>query len=544
MALIKKAKSVKATKPGRRNLRTALVLKMKQQAQTLRGSKVKGQDFKKATADIAGNVPPKQRAGYPLVKTKVKPEDWVTDGGKQVFVDLGRCNWLPDDWGQGVKLTNPIARSRPGHGGTYTVFVSPCGRVFYHKWAIEDFIGRELTFKDGVNGQMRQAQLQGKVTAEKDFFQLLSAKERKVLPSADALHFCVVSARRTSSPEGVQGICTVEALFKQAGVQPTWYVDKESVEEYRKLGLKAVVGGKLTPARNMGLDDAARKKKACVQVSDDISRWEYHHGPKATSREDDAVNAACAAAKVFVLSPVSAARFLLAKMRAAAPDAEGRTPQLAGVYPLGSCARAFGGEAFTSNQFIIGDFFVVDKSPIRFDTEMKLKEDYALTCAHIEKHGGVVRSNRMTIQAKHQTNTGGACTTRDKKGKEEQRNIAILMRRWPRAFRLNPKRPNEVIMRWPTDGNGSAPKETKSGMKKVRKIQFSKDYDLRTTATVTKWTDDTRIVYGPNAKKKGSLSFDRYKKYSKATTVGQALKFGTKRSDLLWDFDRGLLKAK
>merc|ERR1719446_1699769 len=116
---------------------------------------------------------------------------------------------------------------------------------------------------------------------------------------------------------------------------------------------------------------------------------------------------------------------------------------------LGSCARTFGGSPFSRNHFILGDFFVVDVgSKVNFDENMRLKEDYDFTCAHIKAHGSVMRCNRMTLNVKHYDNGGGACTNRDKKGQEEQRNIAILNKKWPGCFRSNPKRKNEVIMRW------------------------------------------------------------------------------------------------
>lgn len=242
-----------------------------------------------------------------------------------------------------------------------------------------------------------------------------------------------------------------------AGVVPTWYVDAESIKAYRELGLKAVVGGKLTEARNKCLRDAARLGKACVQarargthataecagagtsggqlsgrciqgrwggqvwqgrlgnsrmprsdfgsvfatplhrvlsragppgvlkgcartplpqpaqpvaggrqqVSDDISRYEYYDGEQAENGSDDAANRAFAAATCHVLTPVSAARFLLAKLRGAQGELPGYAPQLAGVYPLGSCSRAFGGAAVTTANFVLGDFFVVDRSPLR-----------------------------------------------------------------------------------------------------------------------------------------------------------------------------------
>merc|ERR1711862_295659 len=64
-----------------------------------------------------------------------------------------------------------------------------------------------------------------------------------------------------------------------------------------------------------------------------------------------------------------------------------------------------------------------------------------------------MRCQRMTLSVKHYSNTGGAVTNRDNKGIEERRNIAILKKKWPNCFRDNPKRKNEVIMRWPKSMN-------------------------------------------------------------------------------------------
>merc|ERR1712139_205577 len=61
----------------------------------------------------------------------------------------------------------------------------------------------------------------------------------------------------------------------------------------------------------------------------------------------------------------------------------------------------------------------------------------------------------MTLSVKHYSNSGGACTNRDDKGEEEKRNVAILNRKWPGCFRANPKRKNEVIMKWKGSGNAN-----------------------------------------------------------------------------------------
>lgn len=448
---MKAPKAVKhARPPPRHALRKALVMNMRQKAQAERGVKIVAPE--KHTKAVAEGVPIMERAGAPLVSTPVKPQNWVTLGGKPITVDLGRVPWLPDEYGQGVKMTNKISRSRDGFGGTYTVWIAPDGKVFYHKPSVEAYIGRKLTAKDGFNGQMRLARLQGKLTDVNKFFDLLSAVEKKHLPSPDELHFCMISARRAQTAEGVNDIAIVEAHFNAEGVKPTWYVDEESLEEYKKLGLDAVIGGKLTQARNRALSDAARMGRACVQISDDIGAWEYHDGVQAECRSDDATNDAFGKATCHSVGPVSAARFILAKMRAA-KDPNGNGPHLGGVYPVHACARAFGGGSISRHHFILGDFFVTENSPIRFDKEMTLKEDYDFTCAHIHRHGSVLRCNRMSVKAKHQTNAGGAVSERDKAGLKEQMNIAILRNKWGRAIKPNPKRKNEVLLRWPADGD-------------------------------------------------------------------------------------------
>ncbi|CAJ1343759.1 unnamed protein product [Effrenium voratum] len=444
----------RATKLGKQTLRSALVSGLKEKS----GRK----DLKfTAAPEVAGRavgiVPIEKRAGYPLCLPDgaVDPEEWKTKDGVKVEVDFARVHWLPDEWGQGVKTTCPTARSTGGGGGTLTAFVSPDMTVYYHKCKVEEYVGRPLTERDGFNGQVRLAQLQAEqainlarmqikemkegssskgthrmigTDRDADFFKLLSQAERRHLPAKEDFHFCVVSARRATKLEGVRDIFTVQTQLVEAGVKPTWYVDEESLAQYKALGLHAVVGGKLTQARNKALEDAKSSGKICVQLSDDISAWEYRHGERASEKNDKAANAAHAAARRFIVTPVAAARFIAAKMRASAEK-----PKLGGVYMLGSCARAFSGEEFGRQHFILGDFLVVDKD-----------------CAFVflEAHGSVLRCNRMTLSVKHYSNSGGAVSTRDKKGEEEKRNIAILFRKWPGAFRMNPKRKNEVIMRW------------------------------------------------------------------------------------------------
>lgn len=457
--VVKAKRIIRSDRVNRLTLRSALVSEMKRS--TGRTDIAFG-DASKNAKKSSGTIPIEERAGFPvsLRQGGVHPKNWKTHGGVKILVDFSRAKWLPDDWGQGVKPTVATAHTTGTGGGSLTTFVAPDGKSFFHKQTSEAYNGKgELTVLDGWNGQVRLAKLQAKqamqlaraegenkgLASDERLFKVLTPAERKCVPKKEELHIGVVSARRATALEGVRDIFMVQLQCEEAGVIPTWYVDEASLKDYKALGLKAVVGGKLTASRNKALADARKEGKVCVQVSDDIMAWEYRDGPDAKEKTDDALNAAWANAKRLVVSPVAAARFIVAKMR----GCEAPKPKLGGVYMLGSCSRTFGSAAFARQHFVLGDFFVVEPdSTVKFDIEMKLKEDYDFTAGHITKYGSVMRCNRMTLNVKHYSNTGGACTNRDKKGEEERRNIAILQGKWPGCFRAHPTRKNEVILSW------------------------------------------------------------------------------------------------
>jgi len=68
-------------------------------------------------------------------------------------------------------------------------------------------------------------------------------------------------------------------------------------------------------------------------------------------------------------------------------------------------------------------------------------------------------------------------------------------------------------------------------------------YRDRTYEIVTRWTQDTKIEYRPHAKAPGSKSHIRYEKYSKAKTIGQALKLGSYPIDWCFDYEHGFIKV-
>mmetsp|Transcript_145359 Transcript_145359/g.362524 ORF Transcript_145359/g.362524 Transcript_145359/m.362524 type:complete len:1154 (+) Transcript_145359:72-3533(+) len=294
--------------------------------------------------------------------------------------------------------------------------------------------------------------------AERLLFEALSEEERKFIPAADEFHFTVISGFRTRSVEGITDILRIQKLYNDAGVVPTWYVDNECPDEYRKLGLKVVKAGKLIPARNHALRDAVEVGKMCVQTSDDIGSWMFFNDATKYSTDEEA-NAAWKRCEKLNISPVAAARYLAAKARARGKE----KCMLSGVYPLSNGGRAMRAYPFSTFNFILGDFFVAEPaSPCRFDTTMTLKEDYDYTCQHLSVHGSVLRFNRMVITVKHATNVGGAVAVRDQAGSKERQNIEILQRKWPGVFHMNGRRKDansEVVMSWKRYKGNSADDE-------------------------------------------------------------------------------------
>eukprot|EP00441_Pelagodinium_beii_P046559 CAMPEP_0197622296 /NCGR_PEP_ID=MMETSP1338-20131121/2652_1 /TAXON_ID=43686 ORGANISM="Pelagodinium beii, Strain RCC1491" /NCGR_SAMPLE_ID=MMETSP1338 /ASSEMBLY_ACC=CAM_ASM_000754 /LENGTH=581 /DNA_ID=CAMNT_0043192011 /DNA_START=80 /DNA_END=1825 /DNA_ORIENTATION=+ len=569
--------SVQKRKMNRRGLGSALHAMVKAEG----GRKdIEFEDAPETHSSLMKDVPITERAGYPAKRAKgsVDPANWVTNGGKKVIVDFGRHAWLPDEWGQGVKATNTCWRSAAGGaGGTYTVMVSPDGKVFYHRKDAEKYDGKAFSLKRGFDGQVRKAKLQAKEQVQlarmqikeisssssdigtdsaKSLFQILSPAEQKCIAKPSDFHFCVVSARRATQLEGIRDIFTVQSQLAEVGVTPTWYVDAESLKDYKALGLKAVIGGKLTPSRNKALEDAKRLGKVCVQLSDDISAIEYRQGKRAKDKSDDACNAAHKNTKRYIVSPLTAAQFILAKMRGMPQE---KRAKLGGVYMLGSCSRAMASDEFVHQNFILGDFFVVDLgSKTRFDENMTLKEDYDFCCSHIRAHGSVMRCNRMTLNVKHYSNSGGACSNRDKKGEKERKNIAILKSKWPRAFFKHPKRQNEVVMRWPADDDAegkhqkakdSKPKSrsqkaTKAAVKKSQLKSSSKSKGLPAGKAVLSFSKKASVEYLVKRHKKisGRSVEAVLGKLTYTGNHGEEKTYGV--ADLRYDLASGYLVAK
>lgn len=233
------------------------------------------------------------------------------------------------------------------------------------------------------------------------------------------LHIAIVSARR---PENVP---LMEARFSRPQ-DLHWYVAEGDHDAYAAVAAGQVVeGGSLMDSRNLALEAAQQEELFCAQLSDDLE-WIKYSPTKSRADWYD----------ISVMSGLDVMYRSLLEVNA----------RLAGVSPTNN--PYFVNHDINPKGFCLGDLMLVHPgSDLRFDDQLRLKEDYDFTLQHLAEHGRVARVDRVLPSFRHYSNTGGAVSYRN--DEVEQATIAYLMAKWPGALRPNPKRPNEIIMQWP-----------------------------------------------------------------------------------------------
>jgi len=211
----------------------------------------------------------------------------------------------------------------------------------------------------------------------------------------------------------------------------TWYVPEADVAAYAAAGAASVVGsGALCRSRNHALDDAFAAGLVCVQLSDDLSRIKKAVHSTTTPPKVVGVDITFAAAVDEISSLMSAVG-----------------AELGGCAPTNNPFFSNPDRPCGTHHFIVGDFVVVKPTVLRFDESLRLKEDYDYTLQHLACVGVVARANTVLTHFAHRTNKGGAVAVRTPE--LEQASIRQLRERWGDKIRDNPKRPNEILMRWP-----------------------------------------------------------------------------------------------
>lgn len=233
------------------------------------------------------------------------------------------------------------------------------------------------------------------------------------------VHVAIISSGRPGNVPAMEHWC--------AGLDPTWYVNPDDGPDYSYAGAVHIdaAGPGLCAARNRALVAARDGGRPCLQLSDDLRALGWAQG-----RTRDTV---------YPLTVGEATEHLL--------DALEATPgaRLAGVAPTAN--PYFSKPRIHTHAFVVGDMCLVHpETGLLFDECLRLKEDYDYTLQHLTEHGVVARVDQLLATFTHRTNKGGAVAVRTPA--VEQESIARLMAKWPGALRPNPRRANEVLLRW------------------------------------------------------------------------------------------------
>jgi len=231
----------------------------------------------------------------------------------------------------------------------------------------------------------------------------------------DDIHIAVISHHRPSNIKKMEEITGCEKDLH-------WYLGIDEYRDYEHAKGTLHDAGKLIQARNLALDNAAREKKYCLMLDDDL-------------------------VKIHFFTPTGTTLINFHNLVKEMYDV------------LKSTSLYLAGTASTTNRFFyhpetplglkhfIGGWCTLTKygSIPRYDNKLKTKEDYDITLQHIKLYGGVVRINYLAPQFKHYGNAGGVVEYRT--SEVEQDSIKHLKSKWGSTIRDNPKRLNEILLR-------------------------------------------------------------------------------------------------
>lgn len=222
--------------------------------------------------------------------------------------------------------------------------------------------------------------------------------------------YCISAGRPSSVPK-----------MREFNVNLTWVVPPDEKGEYAAYGATVITADGLCGARNLALEKSKEEDSWCIQISDDLKSIKWFTGTeKVPMPLDKAIGH-----MVFSGTQLKA--------------------KLVGVAPTDN--SYFFREDYSSRNFIVGDLIAVaPDSPLRFDEKLKLKEDYDYTCQNLARYGVALRVNRIMASFSHRTNRGGAVAVRSPE--LEQESIAYLKNKWGDVVRDNPRRENEILLKW------------------------------------------------------------------------------------------------
>ena len=216
----------------------------------------------------------------------------------------------------------------------------------------------------------------------------------------------------------------IKPFIEKVGTNKIVFFVKDQTDKdlYLKNGAKEVIiSGSLIDSRNASLDYCFANKKICIQLSDDLEKIMINdYSGKRTKKYTNVVR---------VLNKII-------------PDFINNKYYFSGFPPTNNPFFALKEKEI--NKFIVGDFIIVKPNGLRFDNNLRLKEDYDYTLQHIKEFDGCIRYGSFLNSFKHYSNKGGAVDYRT--NQLEQETIKYLKNKWGECIKLNSKRENEILL--------------------------------------------------------------------------------------------------
>jgi len=216
----------------------------------------------------------------------------------------------------------------------------------------------------------------------------------------------------------------IQKFFDIVGTNKiTFFVkDQTDVDNYKKNGaIDVIASGSLMDSRNAALEYCFNKGMVCVELSDDLENIMLNDFTGKRTKQYVTV--------IEVLKDIM-------------PNFINSGYYLAGFPPTNNPFFAL--KEFDLNKFIVGDFLIIKPTTLRFDTNMRLKEDYDFCLQFMKEKGGCIRYAKYLMSFKHYSNKGGAVSYRTEQ--LEQETIKYLISKWGECITLNTKRKNEILL--------------------------------------------------------------------------------------------------
>lgn len=116
--------------------------------------------------------------------------------------------------------------------------------------------------------------------------------------------------------------------------------------------------------------------------------------------------------------------------------------KLWGVYPTYN--HFYMSMGVCTNGFIVGMFMGIIIGNLRFDENLRVKDDYGMTIEAILRYKKIIRFNNVCIKASYKTNAGGASVYRTLE--KEKADADYLVGKYPRYVRHNTNRKGHEIL--------------------------------------------------------------------------------------------------